>query len=135
MKKLDELLESGAQWLAAQAERQRTAGDGWRSKLADELADDAEFLRKLKPSLIAARARGAAPTDQQPGAPAPGSPSRPAPAAPSRPQLGPRPKPRRRGGARERSGPNPFVVAGAALALGIVLAKVVDWRGREHPGD
>jgi hypothetical protein len=33
--------------------------------------------------------------------------------------------------AEERSpnGPNPFVVVGAALAVGVVLARWIDWRG------
>ena len=44
--------------------------------------------------------------------------------APSGPQHD-RPKARR--------GPNPFVVAGAAFALGTVLAKLIDWRGHAHP--
>ena len=29
--------------------------------------------------------------------------------------------------------PNPFLVAAAALALGILAAKLVDWRGHAHP--
>ena len=44
--------------------------------------------------------------------------------APSEPKHD-RPKPRR--------GPNPFLVAGAAFALGAVLAKLIDWRGHAHP--
>ena len=44
--------------------------------------------------------------------------------APSGPQLGKRPK---------RGGPNPFLVMGVALAAGIALAKLVDWRGHAHP--
>ena len=84
----------------------------------DELAEDAAFLRKLKPSLIAARARGEVPTDGEPG-PA-------APLAPAGPQHGKRPK-------APGSGPNPFLVVGAALAIGFLLAKVIDWRGHAHP--
>jgi hypothetical protein len=30
-------------------------------------------------------------------------------------------------------GINPLVVAAAAFAAGIVLAKLVDWRGHAHP--
>jgi hypothetical protein len=41
-----------------------------------------------------------------------------------RPQL----KPKRR-----RRGPNPFLIAAAAFAVGIVAAKLVDWRGHSHP--
>jgi hypothetical protein len=29
--------------------------------------------------------------------------------------------------------PNPFVVVGAALVAGVVLAKWIDWRGHGHP--
>jgi hypothetical protein len=45
--------------------------------------------------------------------------------APSGPQLGPR--------TRTQGGSNPFAVAGAAFALGALLAKIVDWRGHAHP--
>jgi hypothetical protein len=48
-------------------------------------------------------------------------------ATPSGPQLD-RPK-------KKRRGPNPFVVVGAALALGVFLAKVLDWRSHAHPRD
>jgi hypothetical protein len=47
------------------------------------------------------------------------------PQAPSGPQLSPQKSARR--------GPNPFVVAGAAFAVGTVLAKMIDWRGHAHP--
>jgi hypothetical protein len=47
------------------------------------------------------------------------------PQAPSGPQHSPQKSSRR--------GPNPFVVAGAAFAIGIVLAKLIDWRGHAHP--
>ena len=47
------------------------------------------------------------------------------PQAPSGPQLSPQKSAKR--------GPNPFVVAGAAFALGTVLAKLIDWRGHAHP--
>jgi hypothetical protein len=107
--------------LAAKAEAasRRFAGEpGIKGKLADELAEDAVFLRKLKPSLIAKRAKGAAPTDLEPGE---------APRAPSGPQLGSRPKRARNGG------PSPFLVVGAALVAGVALAKWIDWRGHAHP--
>jgi hypothetical protein len=48
------------------------------------------------------------------------------PSAPSGPQLGERPKP-------AGNGPNPFVVVGAALVLGVVAARVIAWRGHVHP--
>ena len=51
----------------ARAASDRLAGSGGlKGKLAHELADDAVFIRKLKPSLIAKRARGEAPKDEQP---------------------------------------------------------------------
>jgi hypothetical protein len=97
------------------------AGEGGlKSKLAEPLAEDADFIRKLKPSLIKARAKGEAPTNQQPGR---------APLAPSSPQLGKRRKPKGDGG------PNPWLVVGVAFAAGIVLAKWIDWRGHAHPRD
>ena len=117
MNRVDALIEKGADRLQRLANEAAAAG-GSKARFAQELADDAAFLRKLKPSLIAARARGRAPTNQQPGS---GS------VAPSAPQLGARPK---RG---PRGGPSPFLVIGAAFAAGILLAKVVDWRGHAHP--
>ena len=103
----------------AQAASERLAGQsGIKGKLAGELADDAAFLRKLKPRLIAKRARGEAPTDQKPDE---------APPAPSGPQLGSRPS------AQKRAGVNPFVVAGAALVAGVLLAKWIDRRGHANP--
>jgi hypothetical protein len=89
--------------LAAQSQ------NGLKRKLAEELADDAAFLRKLKPKLIARRAR---------------------PAPPSGPQLDERPQPTE---ARARGGPNPFLVVGVALVAGVALAKFIDWRGHAHP--
>ncbi len=115
MNRVDALIEKGADRLQRLANDAAAEG-GPKAKLAQELADDAAFLRKLKPSLIVARARGKAPTNQ---APASGS------VAPSGPQLGPRPS--------RRGGPNPFLVLGVAFAAGVLLAKVVDWRGHAHP--
>jgi len=95
------------------------AGEGGvKAKLAEPLAEDADFIRKLKPSLIKARAKGEAPMNQKPGK---------APLSPSGPQLGKRQKPKKNGG------PNPFLIVGAAVVAGIVLAKWIDWRGHAHP--
>jgi hypothetical protein len=106
----------------ARAKSQQLAGQGGiKDRLAAELADDADFLRKLKPELIKKRMQGDAPTDQQP--------TQAAPAAPSGPQLGSRPKAKKPSG----GGAMPFVVVGAALAAGIFLAKWLDWRGHAHP--
>jgi hypothetical protein len=99
------------------------AGEGGvKAKLAEPLAEDADFVRKLKPSLIKARAKGEAPTNQKPGK---------APLSPTSPQLGKRPKRKRKSG----GGPNPFLVVGVALVAGIALAKWIDWRGHAHPRD
>ena len=121
----DQRVDSAADKLQSVASSMASEG-GMKAKLAGPLADDADFLRKLKPSLIKARARGEAPTDQPPSA---GT----AAAAPSGPQLAKPPKPKKhRGGG---GGPNPWVVAGVALAAGIFLARWIDWRGHAHPRD
>jgi hypothetical protein len=114
----DQKLEQAADKLQQFANRMANEG-GLKSKLAQPLAEDADLIRKLKPSLIKARAKGEAPTNQKPAATA---------VAPSSPQLGKRPK--RRGG-----GPNPWLVVGVGLAAGIFLAKWIDWRGHAHPRD
>jgi hypothetical protein len=98
----------------AEAASKRLAGQGGiKSKLADELAEDADFLRKLKPSLMAKRAKGDAPTDHVPVTPSP---------QPDAPKT-----------QRTRGGPSPFVVIGVALVAGVALAKWIDWRGHAHP--
>ena len=109
MTRADAAVERGAQGLQSLSRRAAQAG-GLRAKLAPTLAEDAAFLRKLKPSLMVARAKGEAPTDQEP-----------------RSHVAARP--------RRRGGPNPFLVLGIALAAGIALAKIVDWRGHAHPRD
>ena len=112
----DRLIEKGAERLQ-ELSAQLAEGNGLKAKLASELAEDADFLRKLKPSAMAARAHGEVPPEDASGA------------APSRPQLEPRPKPARpRGG-----GVNPLLVVGVAFAVGYVLARVVDWRSHAHP--
>jgi hypothetical protein len=122
MSKGDLLVERGAARLQAFADRAAARGDGVGEWLSEELRNDAAFLRKLKPSLVKARAKGNAPANPEP------------PPAPTGPQLGSRPKSkkkRKKGG----RGPAPVLVVGAALVAGIVLAKVVDWRGHAHPRD
>lgn len=100
----------------AQAASERLAGsNGLKARLGSELAEDAAFLRKLKPSLIAKRVRGEAPTDRTP-AEAPTAPQSNAPARPKR-----------------SGGPNPFLVVGVALVAGVALGKWIDWRGHAHP--
>jgi hypothetical protein len=120
MTKGDLLVERGAQRLQQLADKAAARGDGVGEWLSEELRTDAAFLRKLKPSLMAARARGRAPTNQEPGEDV---------VAPSGPQLGDRPKRRKRGG------PSPWIVLGVAFAAGVVLAKAIDWRGHAHPRD
>ena len=56
----DRAVESGADKLQGLSDSAATKG-GLAGKLADELADDAAFLRKLKPSLIVKRVRGELP--------------------------------------------------------------------------
>jgi len=119
MTKADLMVERGAARLQELARKAAGRGDGIGEWLAEELQEDAEFLRKLKPSLIAARARGeAAPA----GTPAP-------PPTPRRP---PRAKKKKRA---KNGGVSPIAVVGVAFAAGIVLAKVIDWRGHAHPRD
>jgi hypothetical protein len=118
MTKADQLVDRAAARLQEMADKAAAEG-GVTAKLAQPLADDAAFLRKLKPSLIKKRVKGEAPTNQKPGQ---------GTVAPSSPQLGKRPK--KKGG-----GPSPWLVMGAAFAAGILLAKVIDWRGHAHPRD
>jgi hypothetical protein len=117
----DQTVERAAKKLQ-QLANQLAGEGGLKAKLAQPLAEDADLIRKMKPSLIKARAKGEAPTNLKPGHGA---------VAPLSPQLGARPKSKKREGA----GPSPWIVVGAALAAGIVLAKWIDWRGHAHPRD
>jgi hypothetical protein len=114
----DQKVERAANKLQQLANQMAGEG-GLKAKLAEPLAEDADLIRKMKPSLIKARAKGDAPTNQKPGKPT---------LAPSSPQLGKRPM-------KSGGGPNPWLVVGVALAAGIVLAKWIDWRGHAHPRD
>ncbi|TML29155.1 MAG: hypothetical protein E6G26_04505 [Actinobacteria bacterium] len=116
----DQKVESAANKLQQLANQMAGEG-GVKAKLAEPLAEDADFIRKLKPSLIKARAKGEAPTNQQPGK---------TPLSPTSPQLGKRKQKKKSGG-----GPNPFLIVGVALVAGVVLAKWIDWRGHAHPRD
>jgi hypothetical protein len=118
MTKADQAVDTVADKVATFVRDAQAAG-GIKAKVGNALADDPEFIRKLKPSLIKARAKGR---------PAP-EPAGGTPHAPSGPQVD-RPKPP---AAKRRGGPNPWVVVGAALAAGYALAKIVDWRGHAHP--
>jgi len=119
MNRADHLVEQAADRLQEFADGAAAEG-GLKAKLAEELSDDAALLRRMKPSLIKARFRGEAPTNLPP---AHGT------VAPTGPQLGGRPKPEGAGGI------SPFLVIGVAFAAGVVLAKVIDWRGHAHPRD
>jgi hypothetical protein len=131
--KADKVVERGASALEAWA-RDLAVDGGVKRQLAEELVQDAAFLRKLKPSLIAARARGDAPPAQQPEpAAAPTQAATPVvePSYSPPPTSPPAPLPkakRKRGG-----GLNPLAVAGMAFVGGIVLAKIIDWRSHAHP--
>jgi hypothetical protein len=117
MTRADAVVERGAEGLQKLSRRAAAAG-GLRAKIAPTLAEDAAFLRKLKPSLMVARARGEAPKNQAPGESA---------VAPSGPQHGKRPK--------RNGGPSPLLIVVAAGAAGVLLAKFIDWRGHAHPRD
>ena len=129
MSKGDLLVERGARGLE-ELSRKAAARGGFAAKISDELADDAVFLRKLKPSLIKARAKGKAPVNQAPDP----KPESPPPSSSSPPPARPRRRRKAKRPTRSR-GPNPFVVMGVALVAGIALAKVIDWRGHAHPRD
>jgi hypothetical protein len=118
MTKADQTVEMAADKLEAFVRRARAAG-GVKAKAAQALADDPEFLRKLKPSLIAARAKGRAPHPSGSGGP-PQTAADPTPASTRRPS-----------GARR--GPSPWLVLGVSLAAGYAVAKIIDWRSHAHP--
>ena len=115
-------LDSAADKLRSKS-RELSAQGGVKAKLGEMLAEDAEFLPKLKPELIKRRAKGEMPTDEKPTE---------ARQAPSGPQLCKRPKPVK-AKSSSSGGPNPFVVIGIALVAGVALAKWLDWRGHAHP--
>lgn len=128
MTKADQLFERGAAFLE-QLSRKAASEGGFVAKVAEPLAEDADFLRKLKPTLVMARLRGEAPTDGRvEAAPTVETPS-PSPPPP------PNPEPTREKKAKKKSGggPNPILIGVAAFAVGVVVAKLIDWRGHAHP--
>jgi hypothetical protein len=130
MPSADDRVDTLADKLQAFADRS-ASDDSVKGKLAQPLADDAAFIRGLKPSLIKARAKGKAPTGEKPrlGTVAPReSEHQPQPAAEPKPKKPKSKRPKGRGG-----GPSPWLVAGLCLAAGIALAKWIDWRGHAHP--
>ena len=120
MTKADLLFERGALFLE-DLSRKAAAEGGLVAKAAEPLADDAAFLRKMKPSLVMARIRGEAPTNGNVAS----APTMEAP-FPQPPPEPPKPK-------KKSGGPNPIAVAAAAFVAGVFIAKFVDWRGHAHP--
>ena len=149
MSRGDQLVERGATRLQELADRAAARGDGIGEWLSEELRNDAAFLRKLKPSLVKARAQAnsqgstepAPPPPPQPPPAAEAPPPVEAPAVETRPMAArPKPEPKLKPKANakpkgKRGGPPPVVIVGAALVAGILLAKFVDWRGHAHPKD
>lgn len=141
----DLLVERGAQRLQELADKAAARGDGIGTWLSEELRTDAAFLRKLKPSLVKARAKGetprhdgAPPADTEASMTEPPPAQEPEPVVPPPPPAPPPPaafKPKRQPKAKKRGGPPPIVIVGAAFVAGIMLAKIVDWRGHAHPRD
>ena len=135
----DQTVERAANKLQRFANQLAGAG-GLKAKLAQPLAEDADLIRKMKPSLIKARAKGEATAAAKPPVRASGPvegvrgnrevPPTTEATSPSSPQPGARPKTARIG-----AGSSPWIVVGVALAAGIVLAKWIDWRGHAHPRD
>jgi hypothetical protein len=113
--KADQLVDRAADHLQHMADTAAAEG-GLAAKFAQPLADDADFLRKLKPSLIKARAKGRAPKHQKRSH----GTVEPTGAKAKRPGSG---------------GPSPFLFVGIALAAGIVLAKIIDWKNDASPDD
>lgn len=139
LEKGDTLVERGAAALETWA-RDLAVDGGFRRQVAEELVEDAAFLRKLKPSLIAARARGETPHAEPPAwaQPPAGAPEHPSTEADTviayaEGTAGGAPEARPRAQKGDGGGPNPFVVIAGAFVAGILLAKVVDWRGHAHP--
>ncbi len=114
MNKGDQAVEATADKLETLVTEAQSSG-GVKAKVGAAFADDPDFVRKLKPTLIAARVKGELPSDD-------------APAAPSGPQVSRPAAPSRRSG-----GLSPWAVLGVAFAAGYVLAKAIDWRGHAHP--
>jgi len=125
MNKADLLVERGASFLEELSHKAAAEG-GLAAKLAEPLADDAAFLRKMKPTLVLARLRGEASQNGNVASAPTMETSFPQPAP--QPKKEKPKKPKKSGG-----GPNPIVVAAGAFVAGVFLAKFIDWRGHAHP--
>jgi hypothetical protein len=110
----DKLVERAADRLEAYA-REAAGETGLKSKLAAPLADDAVLLRGMRPSRIAARLRGEPAHEAGVSTPLP------------------RREPEARGTRSPDRGPSPILFAVGAFAMGLLIAKVIDWRGHAHP--
>lgn len=111
----DQLIERAANRLESFA-RHSASEPGMKGKLAEPLADDADLLRAMRPSRIAARLRG-----------------RPDGEATEARKPLPQVEPERRREPSGRRRPPAIALAVGAFALGVLIAKVVDWRGHAHP--
>lgn len=107
----DRMAEGAAERLESAAESARSS-DLVPDAAAAELRDAASFLRQLRPSAVRARLAG----DTAGGTARP---------APTGPQV--------RTGDEDTGGRSPLIVVAAAFTVGILLAKIVDWRGHAHP--
>src|SRR4051794_41857196 len=117
MTRADQVAEPAEDRLEAIVRTPQKSG-GVKAKAESALAEDPSFLRKLKPSLVAARVRGENP---------------PAPGAPSGSRLdGPdstlQKQPKKSGGSVR-----PWLRGGGGLPAGFVVAKGVDLGGGAHP--
>jgi hypothetical protein len=124
MSKADLLFERGAALLEELSQKAAAEG-GLVAKAAEPLADDAAFLRKMKPTLVLARFRGEAPQNGNVAT----APTMETPL----PQPEPQPKKEKPKKKKSGGGPNPIVVAAGAFVAGVFLAKFIDWRGHAHP--
>jgi hypothetical protein len=115
MNKGDRIVERASESLRGLSAKAAARG-GVAGKLAKPLAEDAAFLRKLKPSLIKARAQGHQPTVVESDLPAPPQPAKRDEGSSGKTQL-------------------PLAAVGGALVAGIATAKLLDWRGHAHPRD
>jgi hypothetical protein len=124
MSKADLLFERGAS-LLEELSRKAAAEGGLVAKAAEPLADDAAFLRKMKPTLVMARLRGEPPQNGNVAT----APTMETPL----PQPEPQPKKEKPPKKKSGGGPNPIVIAAGAFVAGVFLAKFIDWRGHAHP--
>jgi len=106
----DQALETAADRLETFVQNAEREG-GVKAKVGEALAEDPDFIRRLKPSLIKARAKGEQPTE------------------PVHTRSLSKPKPK----VQAKGGPSPWLVLGAAFAVGMLAAKALDWRGHAHP--